>query len=106
MAILYTEVLFLLVYIYMYSLLSDQGRGSWNETLGGVLSHTNTEVRLDLPLLILGPLPLLVLVGSEPLGDLFALLVSPSGPWPGLFGERDGCPASVATETEFCQFVP
>ena len=47
-------------------------RGSWSGTLGGALSHTNTEVRLDLPLLMLGPHPLLVSVRSEPLGDLFA----------------------------------
>ena len=74
--------------------------GSWNGTLGGVLSHTNTEVRLDLPLLMLGPLPLLVLVGSEPLGDLFALPVSPSGRRPGLLGEGEGRSAPVARETE------
>ena len=74
--------------------------GSWNRTLGGALSHTNTEVRLDLPLLMLGPLPLLVLVESEPLGDLFALPVSPSGRSPGLFGEGEGRSASVARETE------
>ena len=66
MAILYTKVLFLHGYIYMYSSLSDHW-GSWNGTLGGDL-----------------PVP----------------LVSPSGWGPGLFGERDGCPASVATETE------
>ena len=70
--------------------------GSW----GGALSHTNTEVRLDLPLLMLGPLPLLVSVGSEPLGDLFALPVSQSGWRPGLFGEGEGRSASVALEME------
>ena len=64
--------------------------GSWNGTLGGALSHTDTEVRLDLPLLVLGPFPLLVLVGSEPLGDLFAHPVSPSGRSAGLFGEGEG----------------
>ena len=74
--------------------------GSWNGTLGGALLHINTEVRLDLPLWMMGPLPLLTLVGSEPPGDLLVPLVSPSGWGPGLFGERDGCPASVATETE------
>ena len=75
-------------------------RGSCGGTLGGALSHTNTEVRLDLPLLMLGPHPLLVAVGSEPLGDLFALPVSPSGRSPSLFGEGEGRSASVARETE------
>ena len=60
--------------------------GSWNGTLGGALPHTNSEVRLVLPLLMLGLLPLLVLVGCEPLGDLSARPVSPSGQRPGLFG--------------------
>ena len=70
--------------------------GAW----GGALSHTNTEVSFDLPLLMLGPLPLLVLVKSEPLGDLFVLPVSPSGRSSGLFGEGKGHWASVARETE------
>ena len=69
--------------------------GSWNGSLGGALSHTNTEVRLDLPMLVLGPLPLLVLVGRR----------APSGRRPGLFGEKDGCPSSVATETEGSAWV-
>ena len=62
--------------------------GSWSGTLGGALTLINDEVTLDLPLWMLGPLPLLILVGSEPLGDLFTLLVSPSGWGLGLFGER------------------
>ena len=68
--------------------------------MGGALLHINTEVRLDLPLWKLGPLPLLTLGGSEPLGDLPLPLVSPSGWGPGLFGKRDGCSVSVAMDTE------
>ena len=66
----------------------------------GALLHINTKVRLDLRLWKLGPLPLLTLVVSEPLGDLPVPVVSPSGCWAGLFGERDGCSVSVAMDTE------
>ena len=61
---------------------------SWKPGLRGALSHLNAKVRPYFPMSSLGSIPLDILIGSEPLGDLLTLPDSPAVWELDLFGEE------------------